>query len=267
MHKLKSMIEERRAILSKTSSQGEQPPNDYLTWVMEAASSDFDHRDEGIATRMLQINFAALHTTTIAFTHVLYYVAANPEYQEVLRAEAKKVLEEEGWSRSAIQKMASLDSIFRESGRLNPLNYAGLARKVQKDTRFSDGTTVAKGSFVAVALDAIHRNPEVYVDPDVFNPWRFVTTADDDADHPKSHLPHVSNSYLYFGGGEHACPGRFFAAMELKTMLCYLVMNYDVKMKNAGVRPPNISLGPGNALPCNKAEVMLRKRSNVGDRF
>lgn len=35
------------------------------------------------------------------------------------------------------------------------------------------------------------------------------------------------NINIAFGHGEHACPGRFFAANEVKVMLCHLVMKYD----------------------------------------
>ena len=34
-------------------------------------------------------------------------------------------------------------------------------------------------------------------------------------------------------------PGRFFAAVELKITLAYLVMNYDMMFEGGGRRPPN----------------------------
>jgi hypothetical protein len=53
-------------------------------------------------------------------------------------------------------------------------------------------------------------------------------------------------------------PGRFFVHMKLKTILYYIVMNYDVKVKD-GVRPPNDELGIG-VLPSASAKVMIRQR-------
>ena len=56
-------------------------------------------------------------------------------------------------------------------------------------------------------------------------------------------------------------PGRFFAANELKAMMAHVVMNYDVKFEQEGVRPPNkwygLSLGPDPT-----AKVLFRKRQN-----
>jgi cytochrome P450 len=45
--------------------------------------------------------------------------------------------------------------------------------------------------------------------------------------------------HIIFGHGRHACPGRFFVAMEGKTMLAHILLNYDVKADVEGVRPPN----------------------------
>jgi hypothetical protein len=50
-------------------------------------------------------------------------------------------------------------------------------------------------------------------------------------------------------------PGRFFAAIELKAMMAHLVLNYDVKLENEEVRPPDIWLG-GYWVPNRKANVM-----------
>lgn len=54
-------------------------------------------------------------------------------------------------------------------------------------------------------------------------------------------------------------PGRFFAANELKAMLAHLVLNYDVKLENEGVRPPNFWF-ISSCSPNLTAEVLFRKR-------
>ena len=54
-------------------------------------------------------------------------------------------------------------------------------------------------------------------------------------------------------------PGRFFAANELKGMMAYIVLTYDVKMVNEGVRPENKWYGP-LCVPDRDGEVLFRKR-------
>ena len=56
-----------------------------------------------------------------------------------------------------------------------------------------------------------------------------------------------------------ASPGRFFAAVELKTMLAHVLLNYDIKMANGAGRPNNISIA-SEMMPDPTAEVLFRKR-------
>jgi len=67
--------------------------------------------------------------------------------------------------------------------------------------------------------------------------------------------------YILFGIGRPACPGRFFAVNELKTLLSHVLMNYDVKMENPGQVPPPTWFGTSQ-LPNMKANVMFRKRKS-----
>lgn len=55
-------------------------------------------------------------------------------------------------------------------------------------------------------------------------------------------------------------PGRFFANMELKAIFCYIVMMYDLKLKES-IRPPSEELGIG-VLPSRTAEIMIRRRKS-----
>ena len=69
-----------------------------------------------------------------------------------------------------------------------------------------------------------------------------------------------SPKFLPFGYRRHICPGRYFSACKLKIMLAYTVLNYDVKMDNEGVRPPDVWLG-SSCIPTPKGKVMFRKRA------
>jgi len=56
-------------------------------------------------------------------------------------------------------------------------------------------------------------------------------------------------------------PGRFFTEMELKAILCYLLLNYDLKTED-GSRPPNEDRGVG-ALPNPNARVLIRRKKGL----
>ena len=54
-------------------------------------------------------------------------------------------------------------------------------------------------------------------------------------------------------------PGRFFAANELKAMLAYIVLNYDLKAGGDGSRPANIYFA-SSVVPSPTGTVLFRKR-------
>lgn len=53
-------------------------------------------------------------------------------------------------------------------------------------------------------------------------------------------------------------PGRFFAVNEIKRMMAYLLLNYDVKTED-GVRPKNVNMGAA-FIPNPKAKLLFRRR-------
>jgi hypothetical protein len=94
---------------------------------------------DSLARRMLAVNFASIHTTSIVscivaaqyarhflsicmcktFTQVLYRLLANPGYIEPLRQEIEAAVAEEGWTKAGLDKMYKIDSFLRETQRLD----------------------------------------------------------------------------------------------------------------------------------------------------
>lgn len=69
--------------------------------------------------------FAAIHTTSMAITHMIFDLAAHPEYVTELRKEYNAVIVEEGLSdgklkKNSMPKLKKLDSFMKESQRVNP---------------------------------------------------------------------------------------------------------------------------------------------------
>jgi cytochrome P450 len=112
-----------RARLAEEATEGYQKKNDAIQWLMDRsrkAKGTIDPRE--IAYYQLLFSFAAIHTTNGAALHMLYDLAARPEYVEPLREEVKQAWDESGGhpDRSTVMKLEKLDSFMKESQRLNP---------------------------------------------------------------------------------------------------------------------------------------------------
>ncbi|KAK1223670.1 hypothetical protein PQX77_013461 [Marasmius sp. AFHP31] len=260
------LIEQRRQerILSKRP-----PTEDMIGWLLDAAPDSHEQSNASLAMRLLNVNFVALHTTTKIFIHTLYHVAANPDIIPALREEAELFLGREdtkAWSKEALSRCVKLDSLFKETLRLNVFGSITLPRLAVKDFTFTDGTKVSAGYYVATAADVLQRDANVYPEPDEFKPFRFATpTTISEEQEALNEWPNrmtsTTESFVAFGGGRHLCPGRFFASTEMKVFMAYLILNYDLKMPRDGVRPRDEWLGPMSS-PSTRARVLFRRRQD-----
>lgn len=139
------------------------------------------------------------------------------------------------------------------------LSLVGSQRILQQEYTFCDGTTLPTGTAIAVCIHTSHFADANYEDAQIFDPLRFVKLKAT-APQRKWDVITTAPDFLSFGHGKHACPGRFFAAAELKLMLAYVVANYDVKLAEEGVRPKDFWI-MGSCLPNQSANVLFRRRS------
>ncbi|PPQ65601.1 hypothetical protein CVT26_000550 [Gymnopilus dilepis] len=194
-----------------------------------------------------------------AFAHILYDLCTHPEYIEPMRKEVEGIIASEGWTKVSTVNMQKVDSFVKESQRI-AIGGLMMRRKVVKDFTFSNGMTVPAGTHIAVATNSTHMDERNYENPEEFKGFRFAEMREQEGESKKHQMVSLSLDFGTFGTGRHACPGRFFAVNELKTMLAYVLLNYDVKLPNDGPRPENFWFS-ANCIPSRTAEVMFRKRA------
>ncbi|KAF7365863.1 hypothetical protein MVEN_00460800 [Mycena venus] len=263
------LLEERLAKERELGPDWDGKPNDLISWLLELAEGE-QRTPLDLVLRILGTNMAAIHTSSMAFTHAIFDLTMHPEHLLPMREEAERVVREEGWTKAALNNMIKIDSFLRESQRLNPTGPLVMQRRVvSKDGfRFSDGTVLPQGAFLSVAARPAHYDPSNYENPAAFDGFRFARERAEHISHYdptdsqdifKKHMISVGVDHLPFGTGKHACPGRFFAATELKAMLAHLVINYDVRAEVEGVRPPDMNFGTVTT-PSATGRVLFRKR-------
>ncbi|TFK66282.1 cytochrome P450 [Pluteus cervinus] len=251
------IIEERLEREKQLGSEDPERPNDLISWLLEYAPPEL-RTVYDVTTRVFAINFAAIHTASMTFIHILYDLAAHPEYAEPLRQELAAVLVGDDWSKVAMTKLRKLDSFIKESQRLSGTNALVMVRLALKDITLSDGSVAPKGNVVSFASRGLHLDERVYPNPNEFQGFRFSDMREGEGESTKHQAVTLGPDWTTFGGGKHACPGRFFAINEVKAMLAYVLLNYDVKLKD-GERPKTMWLGTAN-IPNQTAHLPFRKR-------
>ena len=284
-------------ILRRQRQKGKEERNDFLQWLLNRSKTEShpgpDETDPAIiCARLLHTNFASVHTTSFIGTNALLDILAAPKAEgvmETLRKEATETMDDDErlWSRSSLMKMYCLDSALRESSRRASIIGVGMNQRVTVPGGVTtpEGWHLPEGCMVATHSWGAHNDENLYPDADKYKPFRFIELRDkipdvsDDSERAdreqayldKAHLSFIatSPSYLGFGHGRHACPGRFFAAQELKLLIAYLLTRYEIQMvmegglggnwNGKGVRPECFWIGP-NHVPPTGAKVRVRRR-------
>ncbi|OHW97458.1 cytochrome p450 [Colletotrichum incanum] len=252
------IVAERRKEKKAALDRGEEEPeyNDCLEWCEE--SSDDANSDP--AMMQLGLSFAALHTTSDLITQIMLDLAKYPDYFEPLRKEITDVIRTDGWSRMGLYKMRLLDSFCKETQRLHPLGIVAMHREITKPVTLSNGLELPEGSRIAVSCHRM-RDSSVYLDPNRFDGHRYLRMRESlgAGNDGAAHFVSTSPEHLGFGHGQHACPGRFFAANEVKIVLCHLLLKYDWRLA-AEAQPKSINFGFTIEVD-PKAKIEIRRRT------
>lgn len=134
---------------------------------------------------------------------------------------------------------------------------ATFRRQALKDVTLSNGLRIRKGQ--RVLFDTTHMRDAAYYDaPDTFDGYRFLRMREAPETRSAAQLVTTSVQHTGFGHGQWACPGRFFAANEIKILLCHLLLKFDWKL--AEHREPTPVYFGLMVLPDPTAKLLIKRR-------
>ena len=266
------LVRARRAAEQEALENGTlyEKPTDLLQWMMDAAKGE-ERAPENLAQRTLILSLSSIHTTALTMTQALYDLCAHPEFLEPIREELVNVLREDGgWQKQTLNRFRKLDSLIKESQRFNPVFLVTFNRIYHHSMTLSDGTHLRAGTRIAVPSYSMS-NDAAHVpgadDPAVFNPFRYSQLREDPARPENSQkflLAMTDQSNMAWGFGKYACPGRFYAANEMKMILAHMLLLYDFKMPEGCGRPKNFTIDT-DMYPDRSARLLMRERVKFAD--
>ncbi|XP_067209359.1 cytochrome P450 4C1-like isoform X1 [Linepithema humile] len=174
--------------------------------------SDLDIREE-VDTFVL----GGYETTAISISFTILLLAEHKNIQNCVRREVSAVMLENNGklTMTAINNMPYLERCLKESLRLYP-SVPNIMRVASEDLKIQS-YIVPSGAILYIPIKFIHRNPDFWPNPDVFDPDRFLPENIQNR-HPFSYLP--------FSAGARNCIGQRFAMLELKAIIATLVHNF-----------------------------------------
>lgn len=171
-----------------------------------------------IKDNILGMLIAGHETLTSALTSLCQLLAQHPTVIEALRAEQLRFGNPTVLTQETLKQMTYLEQVLKEVLRLVPPVVRSGSRRVLEPCEFS-GYAIPQGWDVYYQIPETHQNPQIYKNPEQFDPDRFSLERAEDKQKIFSHIP--------FGGGIRECLGKEFAKLEMKIFTALLVRSYQ----------------------------------------
>ena len=189
--------------------------------------------DEELKDQLTTMLFAGHETTQIAIAWAMSWLHRSPEILERLRTELIESTIEESLQSEL------LDGVCHEALRLNAIVPDFI--RVFREGIDLEEVALPADSTVAVLTCRVHADPEIYPNPDQFDPERWIG---------KSCKPY---EFLAFGGGVRRCIGATMALLEMKVALIIWLKQFQFRLPDDApavepVKRRNVTLAPASGI-------------------
>ncbi|KAH8348522.1 hypothetical protein KR084_008278, partial [Drosophila pseudotakahashii] len=209
----------QKVALSQLQEQRRRDRQPLQTFLQLYSNADQPLGDVEIAAQAFGFLLAGLGPQNATLGFCLYELARQPELQDRARLEIRKTLEQHGGQVTPefLRELRFTKQVLNETLRLHT-PHPFLLRRATKEFELPGSVfVIARGNSVLIPTAAIHRDPEIYPDPEHFDPDRFEEEA------KRSRPP---ASFLPFGDGLRGCIAARFAEQQLLVGLVALLQEH-----------------------------------------
>ncbi|KAJ0175188.1 hypothetical protein K1T71_009329 [Dendrolimus kikuchii] len=215
----------------------------------EAKNQLVEITDGIIAAQAFVFYIAGYETSATTMSFLLYELALNPDIQEKLLTEIDDVIAKHNGqiTYECLTDMVYLDKVFKETLRMysivDPLQRNALADYKVPGT----DVVVKKGQTVLISPRGIHKDPNLYPEPEKFDPERF--SVENCANrHPCAYMP--------FGVGPRNCIGMRFAQTQSRVCIVKLLSKFRIEpskntQRKMEFEPKRVIIAPAGGIYLN----------------
>ena len=179
-----------------------------------------------IAAEILDNINAAEATVAVTATYLIWRLTATPEWQHKIRKELTALPVRTDGSLSFADldsRVPSLEACLREVYRLHPASSGRAERIVPRGGHVLSGIYLPQGTIVTTSVLALHRDEDVFPDPERFLPGRWLDADPSTRKIREAHL-------IPFGYGGRVCLGKALATLEIKVLIANMYLRHETVM-------------------------------------
>ena len=219
-----------REIAERRRAGNLEERDDILSMLVGASHEDGSPMsDEEMRDELLTLLVAGHETTATSLAWAVERLSRHPEKLDRLRTEVEAGGDE------------YLTATIQETLRLRPV-ISIVIRRLTEPVEIG-GYELPAGVSVTPSVYLLHRNPQIYPEPDRFLPERFLDN------------PPGTYTWIPFGGGVRRCLGASFAQFEMAVVLKELVKRRQIRP--ADPKPERVFRRAITETPRHNARVVL----------
>lgn len=208
--------------------------DDFLQDFLNTRGKSGQPADDATITGLIQaLMFASHETTAGQAAWTLVELSRHPDYLARVRAEiGQQAPAGTTLDGRVMRQLTHVAWAVREIERLHPST--DLLLRVSEKAFDLGGYHIPKDWAVMVSPAVAHRLPQLFTDPERFDPLRFAPGREEDSQH--------RFALFGFGGGLHKCAGINFANNEMMIITTLLFQQFNLTLLPPEPRP-NLSFG------------------------
>lgn len=179
--------------------------------------------------------FAAQHTSSATSTWLGMRMLRDQDYYQRVQEEQSAVMSafDNSLCYGALVKMDSLHAAMKETLRMHPPLIFLMRKVLQPRLALHGKFVIPKNDYIVVSPSVAGMLPEIYAQPNKWDPERFLLPREEDKVAPYS--------FLGFGAGRHGCMGEGFAYVQVKTIWSVLMRKFHMHVVDQAMPEPNFS--------------------------